>query len=107
MLPAGGLNQPDVLAVWNAARADCLAHALDVQVSLNSQAWISGKVRLDRTATNSRPGEPKLTYGAWYDALSAIRGFVEHYPRIDFLYNVYGEDEDFSLAVGALRKQLT
>ena len=89
----------------NAAFADCGAHAPNVEVPLNPQDWTSGQVRLDRTAKNSRPREPKLTYGDWYDALTAIQGFVEHYQGIDFLYNVFGEDEDFTLAVGGLRKQ--
>ena len=62
-------------------------------------------MRLDRTAKNSRPREPKLTYGDWCDVITAIQGFVEHYQGIDFLYIVFGEDEDSTLAVGGLRKQ--
>ncbi len=88
----------------NTALADCVGHAADVQVPLNPQDWTSGQVRLDRTARDSRPREPKLTYGDWYNALTAIQGFVEHYQGIDFLYNVYGEDQEFALAVGALRR---
>ena len=57
------------------------------------------------TARNARPGEPRLLmYGDWCTALTAIQGFVEHYLGLDFLYNVYGDDEGLSLALGALRK---
>ncbi len=62
-------------------------------------------MRLNRTARFSRPREPRLTYGDWCNAITAIQGFVEHYQGIDFLYNVYGEDEDLVLALGGLRKQ--
>ena len=61
-------------------------------------------MRLDRTAKQSRPREPNLTYGDWYNALTAIEGFVEHYQVLDFLYYVFGEDRDFTLAVGGIRK---
>lgn len=103
-LPAGGLNQPDVQTVLNAAFADCEDHAPKVQVPLSPQDWTSGQVTLQRTARNIRRGEPTLlTYGDWCTAVMAIQGFVEHYRGIDFLYNVYGDNEGVSLALGALR----
>ena len=63
-------------------------------------------MRLDRTARSGRPGsrDPKLTYGDWHTVIEAIQGFVERYQGVDFMYNVYGEDENDSLAVGALMK---
>lgn len=77
-----------------------------MKVPLNTQAWTSGQVRIDRTPRNARPRsrDPRLTYGDWCNAIGAMQGFLDHYEGIDFLYNIYGEDEDYSLALGALRK---
>lgn len=76
------------------------------EVPLNPQVWTSGQVRLDSTARSVRPGshDPRLTYGDWHTAIEAIQGFVEHYQGVDFLYNVYGADDYYSLALGALMK---
>ena len=60
------------------------------------------------TPRNARPGsqDPRLTYLDWFDALGVIQGFVEHYQGKSFLFNVYGVDQDYSLAVGSIHKLL-
>ena len=43
-------------------------------------------------------------YGDWCTAITAMQGFVQHYLGIDFLFNVFGDDEGLPLALGMLRK---
>ena len=90
----------------NAGLLDCVGKAPDVEVPLNTVGWTCGQVRLDRTPRNVLPWshDPRLTYANWCNTIVAIQGFVFHYPEIDFVYNTYGEDEYYSLALGALRK---
>ena len=106
--PPGGLNQQDVLRVLNMAFFDCAAMPPGQELPLNPKDWTSWQVRLEMTPRNVRPGsrDPKLTYGVWCTALEAIQGFVERYQGRDVLFNVYGDDENYSLALGRLWKMV-
>lgn len=51
------------------------------------------------------PGDARLTWGGWTDALAGIYGYVEAYPGYDFAFDIWltpeiGQNEGYVIGAG-------
>ena len=77
------------------------------QVALSEDGYQKqdGNFLLGVTPSAEIPGEERLTWGRWTDALAGMHGYVEAYPGYDFTFDIWltpeiGQSQGYVIGAG-------